>query len=65
MPEDLRAYRLAMALHAAAVSVATAESFATGVPVPQALRLALGSVPLDKLQFVLVKVRQQLDAIIP
>jgi DNA-binding transcriptional MocR family regulator len=33
----------------------------TGVQVPQALRLALGSVPLEKLRHALMRVRLALD----
>jgi DNA-binding transcriptional MocR family regulator len=55
MPEDLRADQVAMALQTAGISVSTAEPFATGVQVPQALRLALGSVPLEKLRHALMR----------
>ena len=61
MPEDLRADQVAMALQTAGISVSTAEPFATGVQVPQALRLALGSVPLEKLRHALMQVRLALD----
>lgn len=61
MPEDLRADQVAMALQTAGISVSTAEPFATGVQVPQALRLALGSVPLEKLRHALMRVRLALD----
>ncbi|WEE79163.1 PLP-dependent aminotransferase family protein [Comamonas testosteroni] len=61
MPEDLRADQIAMALQMAGISVSTAEPFATGVQVPQALRLALGSVPLEKLRHALMRVRLALD----
>ncbi len=61
MPEDLRADQVAMALQTAGISVSTAEPFATGVQVPQALRLALGSVPLEKLRHALMPVRLALD----
>ncbi|MEN2431370.1 PLP-dependent aminotransferase family protein [Comamonas sp. F1-6] len=61
MPDDLRADQVAMALQTAGISVSTAEPFATGVQVPQALRLALGSVPLEKLRHALMRVRLALD----
>lgn len=61
MPDDLRADQVAMALQTAGISVSTAEPFATGVQVPQALRLALGSVPLEKLRHALMRVRLVLD----
>ncbi|KGG94958.1 GntR family transcriptional regulator [Comamonas thiooxydans] len=61
MPDDLRADQVAMVLQTAGISVSTAEPFATGVQVPQALRLALGSVPLEKLRHALMRVRLVLD----
>lgn len=61
MPEDLRADQVAMALQTAGISVSTAEPFATGMQVPQALRLALGSVSLEKLRHALMRVRLVLD----
>ena len=61
MPDELRADQVAMALQTAGISVSTAEPFATGVQVPQALRLALGSVPLEKLRHALMRVRLALD----
>lgn len=61
MPDDLRADQVAMVLQTAGISVSTAEPFATGVQVPQALRLALGSVPLEKLRHALMRVRLALD----
>lgn len=61
MPDELRADQVAMALQTAGISVSTAEPFATGVQVPQALRLALGSVSLEKLRHALMRVRLALD----
>ena len=61
MPDELRADQVAMALQTAGISVSTAEPFATGVQVPQALRLALGSVSLEKLRHALMRVRLVLD----
>jgi aspartate/methionine/tyrosine aminotransferase len=43
-------------------SVSTAEPFATSEPVPQALRLALGSIELRSLAQTLRKVREVVDA---
>lgn len=63
MPEGLRGDQAAMALQVAGLSVSTAAPFATGKQVPHALRLALGSVPLDTLQHALLTVRQALDAL--
>ena len=61
MPDELRADQVAMALQTAGISVSTAEPFATGVQVPQALRLALGSGSLEKLRHALMRVRLALD----
>jgi hypothetical protein len=46
----------------AGVSVSTAEPFATIPHVPHALRLALGSVSLDRLKAALQTVRQVIGA---
>lgn len=60
LPEDVRADRVAAALSAQRVSVATAEPFAVG-HVPQALRLALGSTDVDVLRAALRTVRRVVD----
>ena len=44
------------------ISVSTAEPFATSKPVPHALRLALGSVALDRPDAALQSVRQHVQA---
>ncbi|MEJ6007263.1 PLP-dependent aminotransferase family protein [Paucibacter sp. AS339] len=59
--EEQRADRVAMALLSQGISVSTAQPFSTG-PAPQALRLALGSVPMDELRDALGKVRRVLEA---
>ncbi|MEO6853323.1 MAG: PLP-dependent aminotransferase family protein [Rhodoferax sp.] len=58
LPEETRADRVAAALVREGVSVSTAEPFATSQQVPHALRLALGSVGLDKLRSALQTVRR-------
>ena len=60
--EDVRADQLAMALMAENVSVSTAEPFATSTAVPHAIRLALGSLPLDSLELALQTVRRVVEA---
>jgi DNA-binding transcriptional MocR family regulator len=58
LPEEARADRVAAALMREGVSVSTAEPFATSRHVPHALRLALGSVALDRLASALQTVRR-------
>jgi DNA-binding transcriptional MocR family regulator len=58
LPEEARADRIAATLAHEHIAVATAEPFATSVPVPPAIRLALGSTDLDSLRTALSKVRQ-------
>jgi hypothetical protein len=43
------------------ISVSTAEPFCTSQTVPQAIRIALGSVTLEQLRAVLVKVRDAVE----
>ena len=62
LPEDARADRVAMALMREKISISTAEPFATTKSPPHALRLALGSVPLDVLAQSLNQVKQAIDA---
>lgn len=59
--EEQRADRVAMALLSQGISVATAQPFSTG-PAPQALRLALGSVPLEALRQALERVKETIEA---
>jgi len=59
--EDSRADRVAAALAAQGIAVATAEPFATTRHVPQALRLALGSVDPETLKRALLQVRQVVE----
>lgn len=64
LPPDARADRVASDLAAQGVAVSTAEPFATTRHVPQALRLALGSVDLDALPHAVDRVARvvRLDA---
>ncbi|WP_372913516.1 hypothetical protein [Ralstonia pickettii] len=58
----MRADRVVVALQEDGISVSTAEPFATSKQVPHALRLALGSVALDRLDAALQTVRQRVEA---
>ncbi|MEN0105962.1 MAG: PLP-dependent aminotransferase family protein [Pseudomonas sp.] len=55
--EEVRADQVAMALLQQGVAVSTAEPFCTAAQVPHALRLALGSLPLEVLPQALQTVR--------
>ena len=57
LPGGVRADRVAAALLAQGVAVSTAEPFAASRQAPQAIRLALGSVPGDSLRAALAAVR--------
>lgn len=59
--EDARADQLAMTLLREGIAVSTAEAFASSSHPPHAIRVALGSVPLDGLGDVLRRVRQAID----
>jgi DNA-binding transcriptional MocR family regulator len=61
LAEEVRADKVAKGLLAQRISVSTAEPFAATAHVPHALRLALGSVPLDKLRDALQTVRSVVD----
>lgn len=58
LPPEVRADQIAAALLLQGIAVSTAEPFATTAQVPHALRLALGSVPLDVLEPALRQVGQ-------
>lgn len=58
LPEGLRADQIAASLAQQGVMVATAEAFSASIALPQALRLALGSVPPDILSTALAKVNE-------
>lgn len=57
LPEELRAESVAAALRRDNVLVTTAEPFSAASSTPNALRVALGSVPLDMLELSLRKLR--------
>ncbi|MEH6650993.1 MAG: PLP-dependent aminotransferase family protein [Motiliproteus sp.] len=61
LPEEVRADQVVMALMRSNISVSTAEPFATTEHVPHAIRLALGSVGLERLQQALTTVRQVIN----
>jgi DNA-binding transcriptional MocR family regulator len=61
LAENARADRIAMFLARKRIAVSTAELFATTVHVPQALRLALGSIGLPELRQTLNIVRQVVE----
>jgi DNA-binding transcriptional MocR family regulator len=60
--EEVRADQVAMALQRERVSVSTAEPFATTKQVPHAIRLALGSVHIARLEVALDRVRAAIEA---
>ena len=59
--EESRADRLAKTLMERHISVSTAEPFCVTANVPQAIRIALGSVPFDSLRAALVQVREAVE----
>ncbi|HBS7339391.1 TPA: PLP-dependent aminotransferase family protein [Klebsiella pneumoniae] len=59
--EESRADRLANALMERRISVSTAEPFCVSATLPQALRIALGSVPFDSLRPALLSVRDAVE----
>ena len=59
--EESRADRLANALMKRRISVSTAEPFCVSATIPQALRIALGSVPFDSLRPALLSVRDAVE----
>ncbi|HCI5937841.1 TPA: PLP-dependent aminotransferase family protein [Klebsiella quasipneumoniae subsp. quasipneumoniae] len=59
--EESRADRLANALMERRISVSTAEPFCVSATIPQALRIALGSVPFDSLRPALLNVRDAIE----
>ncbi|HAV1789166.1 TPA: PLP-dependent aminotransferase family protein [Enterobacter hormaechei subsp. xiangfangensis] len=61
LPDDARADRVARALMDSNISVSTAEPFCTSLVVPQAIRLALGSIAIENLHEALLKVREAVE----
>ncbi|MEN5312594.1 PLP-dependent aminotransferase family protein [Pseudomonas koreensis] len=62
LPEDVRADQMVVELMHEQISVTTAEPFAVSAHVPHAIRLALGSVPMDVLRRALITVRKVIAA---
>lgn len=58
LPEGCRADRVAKALMDQSISVSTATPFCTGPQAPQALRIALSSLPPEALRTALITVRE-------
>jgi len=61
LSDDARADRVARELMDCNISVSTAEPFCTSLVVPQALRLALGSIAIENLHKALLKVREAVE----
>lgn len=61
LAEEARADRVVKALMDNNISVSTAEPFSVSASVPQAIRIALGSVSMDNLHSALVKVREVIE----
>ena len=61
LAEESRADRVVKALMNHNISVSTAEPFSTAGTTPQAIRLALGSVPVETLRHALEKVREVVE----
>ena len=61
LPGEIRAERIVHRLLQQQISVSTAEPFSTSQNVPHAIRLALGSVSMDKLRLALIAVKKTID----
>ncbi|WP_045047287.1 PLP-dependent aminotransferase family protein [Rouxiella chamberiensis] len=61
LPQEVRADRLVHRLMQQCISVSTAEPFCTSQHVPHAIRVALGSVKIDKLGEALIIIRDAID----
>lgn len=61
LPQEVRADRLVHRLMQQCISVSTAEPFCTSHHVPHAIRVALGSVKIDKLGEALIIIRDAID----
>lgn len=62
LPAEVRAQEVVTDLAREGVWVSTAEPFTASGPAPQAIRLALGSVPIDTLRNALMSVRRVIGA---
>lgn len=61
LTEEARADRVVKALMDSHISVSSAEPFSVSASMPQAIRIALGSVSIDNLRNALVKVREVVE----
>ncbi|MEB6377866.1 PLP-dependent aminotransferase family protein [Leclercia adecarboxylata] len=61
LADEARADRVVKTLMDANISVSTAEPFSTSGTVPQAIRVALGSVPVETLRHALQKVKAAIE----
>ncbi|HAI05402.1 DNA-binding transcriptional MocR family regulator [Pantoea sp. AN62] len=61
LPAEVRAERILHRLMDQQISVSTAEPFSTSSNVPHAIRLALGSVSLDRLRLALTAVKETIN----
>ena len=61
LPEDVRSEQVVSALLSRQIAVATAEPFATTTHIPNAIRMALGSVAFEQLDPALKTVKQVID----
>lgn len=61
LPQEVRADRLVHRLMQQCISVSTAEPFCTSHHVPHAIRVALGSVKIDRLGEALIIIRDAID----
>ena len=62
LPDESRADRVANRLMNNNISVSTAEPFSTSLAVPQAIRVALGSVNITHLRTALLQVREAIES---
>ncbi|EAN2420033.1 PLP-dependent aminotransferase family protein [Salmonella enterica] len=61
LPDETRADRVARNLMDCNISISTAEPFSTSLVVPQAIRLALGSVTIDTLHIAILKILEAIE----
>jgi DNA-binding transcriptional MocR family regulator len=61
LPNDLRMDRIATALAKRGIAVSKARAYATTKHAPHALRIGLSSVPLERLESVLMEVRDTIE----
>lgn len=61
LPEEVRTETLVMDLMRKGISVASAEHYACTSHTPRAIRIALGSIPLEQLKAALIQVKQMVE----